>query len=303
MTFPTPHREKLLATLHNDKLPKTDVPRLEAAIQRYEKWIADLEAVDGTPKSIISRSVTLLNEYALYINLDLIFDSPNDFLYRQKGQLKLDNSIVEEFLPWLSRPSVLPELADNFSIGPTKCYSSMYFESTLAHQLAGAGLRIRTKDQDFAISRRLHIQASHSIDFESAEKVETQIAYVATEIKTNLDKTMFQEACATARDIRSAVPGARYFLMVEWLDMSPISTAPTDIEQVLLLRGAKRMNSNQRKPYSSAQGRREHRAQYVDYLRSNPFRADVFERWLSQVQALLADTIPEESNVLEQGFF
>lgn len=36
--------------------------------------------------------------------LDLIFDNLSDFLYRQKGQLKLDNSIIEEFLPWLLAP-------------------------------------------------------------------------------------------------------------------------------------------------------------------------------------------------------
>ena len=34
-----------------------------------------------------------------YIDVDLIFDSPEDFLYRQKGQLKLDNTVIEEFLP------------------------------------------------------------------------------------------------------------------------------------------------------------------------------------------------------------
>jgi hypothetical protein len=49
----------------------------------------------------------LLNQYRLFIYVELVFDSPQDFLYRQKGQLKLDNSVIEEFLPHLVRPEVL----------------------------------------------------------------------------------------------------------------------------------------------------------------------------------------------------
>ena len=41
--------------------------------------------------------VGLLNEYKQYIDLNVIFDSDNNFLYRQKGQLKLDNTVIEEF--------------------------------------------------------------------------------------------------------------------------------------------------------------------------------------------------------------
>ena len=49
MALPTPHLEKLNSTLANDKLPPEDKPRIEAAIVRYTKWIADLNAVTGTP--------------------------------------------------------------------------------------------------------------------------------------------------------------------------------------------------------------------------------------------------------------
>src|SRR5258707_5790168 len=53
------------------------------------------------------------------------------------------------------------------------------------------------------------------------------------------DKTMFQEACATAHDTKSAVAGAKYYLLCEWLDMTPVSTAPTDID-----RKSTRLNSS-----------------------------------------------------------
>jgi len=101
MALPTPHLEKLNATLANEKLHATDKARVAAAVVRYGQWISSLKAVTGTPQQRIPALVALLNEYRLYIDLDLVFDSPQDFLYRQKGQLKLDNSVIEEFLPYM----------------------------------------------------------------------------------------------------------------------------------------------------------------------------------------------------------
>ena len=91
MALPTPHLEKLNATLANEKLPPSDKPRVEAAIVRYGQWINSLKAVAGTPAKRIKALVALLNEYRLYIDVDLVFDSSQDFLYRQKGQ---SNSIT-----------------------------------------------------------------------------------------------------------------------------------------------------------------------------------------------------------------
>lgn len=75
-----------------------------------------------------------------------------------------------------------------------------------------------------------------------------------TELKTNLDKTMYQEASATAHDIKLAVTGAKYYLLCDFLDMTPISTATTDIDEILIVRKAKRINSNIRKEFSTYAG-------------------------------------------------
>jgi len=172
MTFPTPHLDKLNAALRNDKLPRGDKPRLEAAKNVYQRWVASLDtaiARDGPPTHILEEMVESLNDYVLYVNLDLVFDSPDDFLHRQKGQLKLDNSIIEEFLPRLVHPSLMPEIKNTeLSVGPTTCFSAVYFESSLDVVAVGGGLRVRTKAQDFAISRRLYLKASHSPGFEHA---------------------------------------------------------------------------------------------------------------------------------------
>ena len=222
--FPTPHLEKLTAALANEKLPATDKPRLEGAIERYHEWIAKL-GHDHEPKRhhAFEAMVGLLNDYRLFLDLEVIFDSENDFLYRDKGQLKLDNSVIEEFLPRVvaccASENQIQE--QGLQVGPITSFSAVYFASGLDAPQPGAGLEIRTKAQDFAISKPLYLKASHSSDFSDAAEKETRVAYVVAECKTNLDKTMFQEACATAHDVKSAVVGSRYYLLCEWLDMTP----------------------------------------------------------------------------------
>lgn len=302
--LPTPHLEKLSKALENEKLPAVDGPRLRTAIERYARWIAELNAVDGAADDAVPRMVRLLNDYRRFIDVDLIFDSEEDFLYRQKGQLKLDNSVVEEFLPHLVEKCGLSHLeAHGFQLGPTSAFSAIYFTSSLGAIQVGGGLSLRTKDQDFTISRRLFMKASHFEDFSDAVERDFYIAYVAAECKTNLDKTMFQEACATAHDTKSAVAGAKYYLLCEWLDMTPVSTAPTDIDEVIILRQQRRIGSQVRSQFSTAAGRRRARAAYVKYLEENPLRPEMFQRFLAHIAALLKDEAPGEADVLRSGFF
>jgi hypothetical protein len=114
---------------------------------------------------------------------------------------------------------------------------------------------------------------------------------------------MFQEANATAHDIKTAIPGAKYFLLCEWLDMTPISTAPTDIDEVIILRKGKRMNSNIRKDYSTYHGRKNGRANYLAFLEASPFRAELFQHFIDHVKGILDRKEPEEDCVLELGYF
>jgi hypothetical protein len=303
-TYPTPHLEKLNATLENEKLPDEDKPRIEAAISRYREWIKALDAVHGTPDERLAAMVSLLNDYRLYLDVELIFDSDRDFLYRQKGQLKLDNSVIEEFLPRLVQPAVLPEIEPfTITVGPTTCFSSVYFSASLDVPLVGGGLSIRTKAQDFAISKRLFLKAAHDADFGESVTKDAYIAYVVAECKTNLDKTMFQEACATGHDVKSAVSGARYYLLCEWLDMTPLSTSATDVDEIIILRKAKRINSNVRQKYASAPNRRARRAEYLTILQDNPLRVEMFQRFLDHIRGLLKNEAPVESDVLTRGYF
>lgn len=302
------HGEKIVAAMDSAKLPNSDKSRLEAALQKYDGWVIALKEADApTVGDLIEKLVKLFNEYKFYIDIDLIFDSQEDFLYRQKGQLKLDNTVIEEFLPILVRKCLLKEFGKyDVEVGSqTATFSSAYFASSLSSPAIGGGLSIKTKDQDFSMSRTLYLRSSYTptFDAEKTVTVATHIGYVMAELKTNLDKTMYQEASATAHDIKLAVTGAKYYLLCDFLDMTPISTATTDIDEILIVRKAKRISSNVRKEFSTFAGRQAHRAWYIDYLKSNPYSADIFKRFVDHIFSQMKNEDLIEESVLDLGYF
>jgi len=301
----TPHGDKLRELLTNPKLPADDRPRIAEQIKTYESWINSMIQLRSTGDAKVADLVDLLNEYKRSIELDLIWDSADAFLYRQKGQLKLDNSILEEWFPWLIDPAIMPELTHtSLAVGPAKAYAASHFQSTLTNISEKPGLAIRSKDQDFAIGRPAYLRASFSKAFtpDTTDTRDTFIAYIAAELKTNLDKTMFQEASATSHDLTIAVPGSHYFLICEFLDMTPISSAGTDITEVLVLRG-KRVGSQNRKNYSDPKYRAAHRDEYIDQLNATPIRISVVQRFVDRVRQILQNQVADLSNAVERGYF
>ncbi len=85
MSFPTPHGDKLRALLDNAKLPTADQPRVASAIEIYETWINEMTALEGEGDDLVDALVEALNRYKTAVDMDLVFDSPEDFLYWQKG--------------------------------------------------------------------------------------------------------------------------------------------------------------------------------------------------------------------------
>ena len=302
MIIQASHGDKLQALLRNNKLPLTDKPKVIEAIEKYNYWRNSLLALQGNPEHIVTEAVKLLNGYKNYIDIDLIFSSHNDFLYRQKGQLKLDNTVLEEFLPLLVY-SVFKSKIDEKTIilGSASCISGIRFDSSLASEADGGGIVLKQKDQDFAISRRLFIKASHFEFFERSVIKETNIAYLACECKTNLDKTMFQEASATALDVKSSVPTAKYLLLCDWLDMTPINSSTTAIDEIIILRKAKRISSNERQNFSSSNERLLKLDSYRSFIYTHPYMVDTFGRFINHIRELLEDA--EENEILSRGYF
>lgn len=300
--FPKPHFSKLEACLENRRLPPADRERVEQALIKYQEWMESMEAVVPGEEGAVEKLVAATNTYKRFIELDLIFDSPDNFLYRQKGQLKLDNTILEEFLPHLVFRS-LSGLDDTYELGPRKTFSGLSFLSSIGNTGSGGEPTLRTKDQDFILGKKLFLKTSFDERFEDYKLIQSHLGYVCAECKTNLDKTMFQEAVATSRDLKIAVPSSLYFLVCEFLDMTPVSITSTQIDDVLIVRKSKRLSSNVRQEYRTPELRRQHRSEYIDFIDQSQYYADVFQKMIDKIQAVLDDTNPELDGVLERGSF
>lgn len=192
---------------------------------------------------------------------------------------------------------------DSFELGPRNTFSGLSFLSSIGNIGSGGEPTIRTKNQDFILGKKLYLKSSFDPKFQDYKLIESHLGYVCAECKTNLDKTMFQEAVATSRDLKIAVPGSLYFLICEFLDMTPVSIISTQIDDVLIVRKTKRMSSNLRQEYRTPRERQLHRQQYVDFLDASKYYSDVFQRMIDKIQALIDDTSPSIENVLYQGHF
>jgi len=299
------HGDKLKALLINVKLPIADRKRVELAIEKYEEWIEKINSIKRGHENILKALVTAINEYKLFIELELIFNSEEDFIYRQKGQLKIDNTILEEFLPYLFDDNLVPGLTrlTNINCGPQSSYAGLSFASPFL-PLNNGGVFLKLKDQDFAISKYHRLTISNEVDTHNKFEAKFYVSHFATEIKTNLDKTMFQEASQTAAELKRVVPGARYVLLCEFLDMTPITTKLTSIDEVIVLRKAKRLASNVRAEFSTGNGRKQTRQVYEKFLLNNPLQLECFERFLSHLNECFPEKEADaEDVVLGRGYF
>lgn len=301
----TPHGDKLKALLVNTKLPAVDRQRIEEAVVRYNAWVQALRTVPGEPHEVLERFAVLLNEYKRFIELELIFDAEDDFLYRQKGQIKLDNTILEEFLPYLFDIRLVQGLGriKNLNCGSQASFAGLSFASPFM-PLSNGGVFLKLKDQDFSVSKSHHITIADVPNDKESFEANFFVSHFATEIKTNLDKTMFQEASQTAGELKRAVPGSRYILICEFLDMTPITTKLTSIDEVIVLRKAKRLASNVRAAFSTTAGRKRARATFSKFLSDNPIRSECLERFIWHLNECFPHKEEDaEDVVLGRGYF
>ena len=306
--LPKPHESKLLALANNTSLPSVDTAKVEEAIVRYKTWVAAMDALDSEGDVLLGQLIDLLNAYKRWIEVDLIFCSPADFLYRQKGQHKVDNSVLEEFLPRLADTRLVPGLShlEHCEVGPQAAFASFVFAGSAHTPLNDGGIFIKKKDQDYALSKKVYLKESSGPSFVDGETLSTtlDVAYLAAECKTNLDKTMFNEAMETARALKQAVSGSRYLLICEWLDMRPIDTASTDIAEVIILRKSARLGSQVREHYRNAAGRAQHLSTFTAFYDSHPLQVECFKRIIEHMKKVYPETVLlDEATVLSKGYF
>jgi hypothetical protein len=250
----TPHKEKLTAAVANPKCDAKDVALLKEALKAYERWIAGMSGLKSSGQDRVRDMTRLLNEYKDFLEVELIAKNGSAFIKRQKGQLKLDNSVIEEFLVHLVTDKILTRLPSfKMEIGPQTAFMSLAFTPASLSALGEKpSVTLKEKDTDFALGKTVHFQFSTEASFPS--KLTTQgklvLAVLAAECKINLDKTMFQEAAGTAARFKQGCPTSRYYLLVEYLDMEPEDCRLTALDNVYLLRHAKRLPFEKRSIYA-----------------------------------------------------
>jgi len=173
---------------------------MEEVSERYEDWVNSLKSLTSARQERVDQMVDLLNEYKDFLEVNVIARRGSAFLKRQKGQLKLDNSVLEEFLIYLVDDRIIEGLPNDFGIdcGPRTAFMSLCFRPKgIASLNERPSVVLKQKDQDFTIGRKIHYQFSSSSAFENDRTAagELYLSVFAAEIKVNYDKTMFQE-CA-----------------------------------------------------------------------------------------------------------
>lgn len=300
------HGQKLDKLLSNRKLPNSDKVRVQAARARYEAWVKAMDALPEEGDALLAKLVELLNEYKRYIEVELIYDSPNDFLYRQSGQHKVGNSILEEFLPRLADTRLVPglTLVPSYTVGPQSAFAAFTIIGNV-HAPLDASIFVKEKNQDYAIAKKLYLKTSTTPSFEAGTTFDTSlnVAYLAAECKTNLDKTMFNEGLETSRALKQAVASARYLLICEWLDMKPIDTKLTPIDEAIILRW-RRLPADFREQLDTVRGRKQARTGFVTHLDQHPLKLEAFQRIVMHLNQVFPPSIElDETTVLERGYF
>lgn len=293
----TPHKDKLVAALENPKCSLEDKALIEEALQLYGEWSNRLSQLDSSGRELVDQMVELLNWYKDKFEVELLMKRGSDFIKRQKGQLKLDNSIIEEFLVHLIDPRIFHGLrnAELLEIGPSNAFMSLaFFPRQLDDLINAPNIYIKTKDQDFVIGRRVYYKFSTNKSFGgNTTSGDLVLAVLAAECKVNLDKTMYQEARATASALKQGCPVARYYILVEYLDMPSEDCRLTAIDNVFLIRHAHRLPPDKRNKFTEVKKLHE----------AHPIDPKVIWNFVMEIQKFIDAVWYNPEEALERGSF
>jgi hypothetical protein len=98
-------------------------------------------------------------------------------------------------------------------------------------------------------------------------------------------------------------PSLLYFLVSDFLDMTPVSITSTQIDHVLIVIKSRRITSNVRQEYRTPETRKLYRQEYADFIDASKYYPDVFQRMINKTQTFIDDTAPGVEQVLKRGHF
>ena len=294
--MPTPHLDKLTAAIANEKC-REDIPLLHEALAGYHVWIKKNNSLKSTGRQRVNDLVANLNKYKDYLEVELMANNGSAFIKRQKGQLKLDNSIIEEFLPYLVVPEIIEGLPETpILLGPYKTFLKFNLAPpSLATFDGPPEVLVKTKDQDFIIGKHFYYKFSSDPKFRkgATTKGSSILAALVGECKTNFDRTMYLESMGTADALKRTCPQARYYVLAEYLDMVPEDTRGTPINDAYILRKCKRL------PASKRHRIKEIKAQRKEF----PIHDDVIWQFTQEIQGFVHSVWYDPDKAMKRGSF
>lgn len=295
--FETPHLDKLNAALSNPKCSDSDKSLLEEAKRLYTDWIHKRSSLTSRGKERVVEMVELLNWYKDKLEVELVMKCGSAFLRRQKGQLKLESSILEEFIIQLVDPRIIDGIENaKFVTGPRDAFIGLVFLPREFSALGQKpGVELKTKTQDFVIGTEIYYKFAPDSDFKSETTIEGSfvLAVLAAECKVNFDKTMYQASAGSATSLKQGCPISKYFVLVEYLDMQPEYCPLVGIDNIFLLRHAKRL------PFDKRDDIQEVERLHKDY----PIDTGVIWSFVKEIQAFVNTVWYDPSLALTKGSF
>lgn len=290
-----PHQKMLKRALQNEKMGEEDIEVLNDLFESYRDMKETIGELDSEGRDKVDEKVDLYNEYKNEVALKVLEDA-GTHLRRSKGQLKIESSITEEFLVDLMDEDIIPALeeADNYVTGPQNSLLSIDF---IPEDISNIGdtssINIETKDQDFVFGANVNYRLSTDDNFRNPETGDFTFSVLATECKRHIDKTMYREQIGTAGQLKQLVPFSRYYVVSDFLDMTPQNVKRTELDNVFVFRKAKRLPSGKRNDPDIL---REH-------LQNNPMDKNIVWKYVSEVKEFLGEQWYNPDRALDRGSF
>lgn len=270
---------------YSDELSQTYLKEIQ---DNYNSWRSSNFKLKGPyahpdpgDTSVIEKRVQYLNEYKDFID-------QQHFAEKFDSRSNLHSTVLEEFLFYLFK-DLVTEISKNASLGKANVFKDIFFQAPNFRQLTESPHhKFEAKDHDFVIGTKVtgHLQ---TVGSEIKESLAFDIACVAIECKTYLDKTMLEGSSNAADQLKAKSPDSIYLIVAEWLKLTPnINLRKYKTDQIYVLR--KQKNTD-----------REFR--FEPGYEKNPIYADVVEHLFRTVrQHLTEDWEGTISSGLEQGF-
>lgn len=227
------HANNICVKLNAKDLSASQRNALCVIVPAYLRYITANLNLKGFTSDVVRQRVAMLNEYyTTFFPYNTTFSS----------QGKLRSTILEEFIYLLFKDLVcfykhkFEDTDDVLKLGSVKAFTNIYLTTNgFKGFLHDVEVAVNQKDQDFAIYRPLHMEIN-------GKSFSINMPALAIEVKTYLDKTMYEGAVATAEKIKSGNPYTLFFVVTETYDVSfDVDPAYSRLDQIFVLRKSKRV--------------------------------------------------------------